>query len=147
MTNKEDQAERRRVLLQDQSARQGSTLKDFADAEFQIGSELGRFRGLSRETQVVGKGPIAYPRLPSSSPWSSPLPCEEPLIDATDCGDTYIGEPLGNPAEATSEHGRSPPTPALTLGHDPHVLQAPPSERPLAPGGGASKQPKFVRRV
>jgi hypothetical protein len=148
MTNREEMEEKRRIILQDQSARQGSTFKDFADAEFEVGSELGRFRGLSRETQVIGKSPIAYPRLPQNNPWASdPLGPEMP-IDATDCGDTYIGEPLGNPAEATSEHGRSPPTPALTLGHDPHVPQAPPASQSPTRGGGAPlNQSKFRRRI
>ena len=147
-SNREEQEEKLRVLLNDvrRDKHQHDTMHQRAIVE--MGQEYqGRFSKLRAEQQIRGTTPIAYPQLPQSSPWSSPLPCEEPLIDATDCGDTYIGEPLGNPAEATSEHGRSPPTPALTLGHDPHVLQAPPSERPLAPGGGASKQPKFVRRV
>jgi hypothetical protein len=82
----------------------------------------GRFSKLRAEQQIVGTTAIAYPTLPKSSPWASPLPSEEPLIDATDCGDTYVGEPLGNPREieATSEH--FPPTPyALTLGAAPHA--------------------------
>jgi hypothetical protein len=138
-SNKAEQEERRRVILQDQSARQGLTFKDFADAEFQIGSELGRFRGLSRETQVIGKSVISYPRLPSNSPWSSPLPCEEPLINATDCGD-QLGYPIDGNEPATPA-----PTPAQALGAV-RIAPAPPalSSSSRSRAGGATT---FRRRI
>ena len=141
-SNREEQADRLRTLLQDIRKP-----KDTLHGRTQIDDRGGRFAAMGKPV-ITGSTPgPQYPRLPSG-PWSEGLDqvsSPEPLIDATDCSDTYIGEPLGSPAEAMSEPAL--PIDALALGHDPHVLQAPPSERPLAPGGGASKQPKFVRRV
>jgi hypothetical protein len=113
----------------------------------EIGEEYqGRFSKLRAEQHIVGTTPIAYPKLPQSSPWASPLPCEEPLIDATDCGDTYVGEPLGSSAEATSEHGQSPPEPALTLGRGTAYAPGPTIKAPT-PDGRASLSTKFRRRI
>jgi hypothetical protein len=77
----------------------------------------GRYAAIGKP-HIVGTSPIAYPKI-ASGPWSEGIDqvsSPEPLYDATDCSDTYIGEPLGSPAEATSEPGQSPPKPALTLG-------------------------------
>ena len=146
-SNREEQEEKLRVLLNDvrRDKHQHDTMHQRAIVE--MGQEYqGRFSKLRAEQQIIGTTPIAYPQLPQSSPWSSPLPCEEPLIDATDCSDTYIGEPLGTPAEI--EATSAPSTPCAQTGRrGSHALASPPvEERPASPGG-VSNQPNFRRRI
>jgi hypothetical protein len=52
-----------------------------AHAEASIDEDRGgRFALVRKPATIVGAGPIAYPRLPEDSPWSSnPLPPEPPL--------------------------------------------------------------------
>jgi len=146
-SNREEQEKKRRVLLNDvrRDKHQHDTMHRRAITE--MGEEYqGRFAKLRVEQQIVGTTAIAYPTLPKSSPWSSPLPCEEPLIDATDCGDTYVGEPLGNPREI--EATSAPSTPYAQTGRrGSHALASPPVERSSASPGGVSNQPNFRRRV
>ena len=144
-SNKEEQAERRRVLLQDvrRDKYQSDTMHQRAITE--MGEEYqGRFSKLRTEQQIIGTTPIAYPTLPKSSPWSSPLPCEEPLVDQTDCGDTYIGEPLGTPAEIEATSARELPiTEARTLGRGFAYAPGPTIKAPTRDG----RAPTFKRRI
>jgi hypothetical protein len=80
MTSKEaEQAERRGVLKQDQSAREGSTLLDHSSGE----EPAGRWAHQAPPT-TIRSGPD-YPKLASSSPWASHVLPDEPLIDGSDC--------------------------------------------------------------
>jgi hypothetical protein len=137
----EEREERLRVLLQD--IRRS---KDTLHGRTQIDDRGGRYAAIGKP-MVVGTSPIAYPKI-SSGPWSEGLDqvsSPEPLVDQTDCGDTYVGEPLGNPREieATSEQGQSPPTPALALGVAPHTPAPPASKSPTHAGGDLT----FKRRI
>src|SRR5262249_14935797 len=91
MTSDRDlQRERLEVLKADRQWREGEKRGDTLHqrAQTELGQEFqGRFSRLHAEQQIIGSTTIAYPKLPSSSPWSSdPLGPEMP-IDATECGD------------------------------------------------------------
>jgi hypothetical protein len=147
-SDREIQEERRQIIRQDREFRDNakrhgaSTLHERAITE--VGSELGgRFAKLGRERQIVGAQPIAYPKLPSSSPWASSLPCEEPLSDQSDCADV-LGYPIDGNEQATS----APSTPYAQTGRrGSHALASPPVERSSASPGGVSNQPNFRRRL
>jgi hypothetical protein len=88
-----------------------------------------------------------YPKI-CSGPWSEGLDqvsSPEPLVDQTDCGDTYVGEPLGTPVEATSALS----TPYAQTGRrGSHTPASPPVERSSAsPGGVSLSTSNFKRRV
>ena len=131
--------EKLRVLLQDIRRP-----KDTFHARTQIDDRGGRYAAIGKPV-ITGSFPgPQYPRLPGG-PWSQSfdeVSAPEPLVDGSDCGDTYIGEPLGSEIEATSEPVL--PIDALTLGHDPHVLQAPPASKSPTHAGGALT---FKRRI
>jgi hypothetical protein len=87
--SKEDQAERMRVLREDQSTREArpkqSSNNDKQSSNNDGEAPGGRWAGQGKPKIVQG-GPDDYPRLPSSSPWAQPDPVgDEPLIDASDC--------------------------------------------------------------
>jgi hypothetical protein len=114
MSNKAEQEEKLRILLQDvrRDKHQPDTLHQRAITE--VGQELGgRFSPLRSEQHVVASTAIAYPRLPQNNPWASdPVPSES-LIDATDCGD-QLGYPIdGNepatPAQPSLAQADAPP--------------------------------------
>src|SRR5262249_13594716 len=151
-SNREEIEEKLRVLLNDvRRDKQSDTLHQRAITE--MGQEYaGRFSRLRAEQQIIGTTAIAYPQLPSSSPWASDPLGPEMRIDATDCGDrlNYSIDALG------SESCLDPPSedqdqdrPSLAgLGSrssssdaSPQAGVAPPLVRPLATNGGA--QPKF----
>jgi hypothetical protein len=57
---------------------QPTTMHGFAMAE--LAQPRGRFGEAEGKQFVVGSTPIAYPKLPASSPWAhDPVPNEEPL--------------------------------------------------------------------
>jgi hypothetical protein len=91
----EEQAERRRVLRNDQRVReQGSTYRDHTH----IDDAGGRFAAVNAAEIVGGTPTPIYPALPASSPWAGPdlVGREPPLgfeIDAL--------EPSSFPAQAT----------------------------------------------
>jgi hypothetical protein len=106
----------------------------------------GRYAAIGKP-HIVGTSPIAYPKI-ASGPWSEGIDqvsSPEPLVDATDCGDTYVGEPLGSPAEATS----APSTPYAQTGkRGSHTPASPPvEERPASPGGASLSTSNFRRRI
>ena len=108
----------------------------------------GRYSSLGKPV-ITGSTPgPQYPRLPSG-PWSQSIDevsAPEPLVDGSDCGDTYIGEPLGNPAEI--EATSAPSTPCAQTGRrGSHALASPPAEERPASPGGVSNQPNFRRRI
>jgi hypothetical protein len=162
MTDKAEQEERRRVILQDRNWREGQKRKPdtmFARAQTdeERSAEMGRFRHLTQH-HIVGTSPIAYPKLPPSSPWASPLPCEEPLIDGTDCG-----EELGYAIDGANGPG-SEPSPSGGTSDDQHngevspPLSPEPSDLPIAlarappvetasPGGAHPSKATFRRRI
>jgi hypothetical protein len=140
-SEREEQAERLRMLLQDIRGP-----KDTLHSRTATDDRGGRYAAIGKP-MVVGTSPIAYPKI-VSGPWSEGLDqvsSPEPLIDATDCGDKYIGEPLGTPAEATS----APSTPYAQTGRrGSHALASPPVEKfPASPGGVPLSTAKFVRRI
>jgi hypothetical protein len=74
----EEKAERIRVLLQDKSARDGTTYAERAAATAND-ERGGRFAGYQSPAAVVKGGPD-YPRIPSG-PWSEPDPTgQEPSL-------------------------------------------------------------------
>jgi hypothetical protein len=80
MTSKaEENAERIRVLRNDQAVRDGSTLSDFAQAEASV--DRGRYSHISKP--VIAKSSADYPQ--ASGPWSGEREPDEPLCDGTDC--------------------------------------------------------------
>jgi hypothetical protein len=137
--------EKLRVLLNDvrRDKHQHDTLHQRAITE--MGEEYaGRFSSLRTEQIIVGSSPIAYPAQPATSPWAcDPLGPEMPM-DATDCGDTYVGEPLGTPAEIDAT---SAPSLAQTGTCDPHVRASPPASKSPTHAGGAHSSKQFKRRV
>ena len=130
MTSK-DQAERLRVLLEGIR-----NPKDTMHHRTQFDDRGGRYAAIGKP-MVVGTSPIAYPKI-SSGPWSEGLDqvsSPEPLVDQTDCGDTYVGEPLGSPAEI--EATSAPSTPYAQTGtYDPHVRASPPASKSPTHAGG-----------
>src|SRR5262249_39965153 len=96
-SNREEIEEKLRVLLNDvRRDKQSDTLHQRAITE--MGQEYaGRFSRLRAEQQIIGTTAIAYPQLPSSSPWASDPLGPEMRIDATDCGDrlNYSIDALG----------------------------------------------------
>jgi hypothetical protein len=146
MTDREEREEKLRVLLNDvRRDKQPDTMH--ARAITEVGEEFGgRFAHLARNQTIVGTDPrLAMPRQPSSSPWASdPLGPEMPM-DATDCGDTYIGEPLGTPAEIDATSA----TPYAQTGkRGSHALASPPVEKfPASPGGAPLSNQSFRRRI
>ena len=140
MSNKAEQEEKLRILLQDvrRDKHQPDTLHQRAITE--VGQELGgRFSPLRSEQHVVASTAIAYPRLPQNNPWASdPVPSES-LIDATDCGD-QLGYPIDGNEPATPA-----PTPAQALGAV-RIAPAPPalSSSSRSRAGGATT---FRRRI
>src|SRR6516165_12349684 len=89
-TQPEEKAERIRVLLQDKSARDGTTYAQRAATDVDL-NPGGRFATYRAPATVVKGGPD-YPRIPSG-PWSEPDPTgiEPPLGVSGDAVD--IGEP------------------------------------------------------
>src|SRR5262245_14091407 len=90
-SERELQRERLEVLKSERAWREDQKRQPdtmHARAITEVGQEYqGRFSRLRAEQQIIGSTAIAYPQLPSSSPWASdPLGPEMP-IDATDCGD------------------------------------------------------------
>jgi len=93
-TQAEEKAERIRVLLQDKSARDGTTFAERAAAT--ANDERGGRFATYRAPATVVKGGPDYPRIPSG-PWSEPDPTgiEPPLGVSVDAVD--IGEPSSAP--------------------------------------------------
>jgi hypothetical protein len=131
MTSK-DQAERLRVLLEGIR-----NPKDTMHHRTQFDDRGGRYAAIGKP-MVVGTSPIAYPKI-SSGPWSEGLDqvsSPEPLVDQTDCGDTYVGEPLGSPAEIEATSAPSPHSlDAQTLGAVRIAPSPPVSKSPTHAGG------------
>jgi hypothetical protein len=101
----EEKAERIRVLLQDKSARDGTTYAERAAATAND-ERGGRFAGYQSPAAVV-KSAVDYPRLPSG-PWSEPDPTgtEPPLnysIDALE-GSASALEPSSAPIGAPTRN-------------------------------------------
>jgi hypothetical protein len=73
----EDQAERRRVLRNDQRAReQGSTLMDHSHNDL----AGGRFAQVGAQTVVGKTTPDPWPKMPKDNPWAhDPVPAECPF--------------------------------------------------------------------
>ena len=123
-------------------------LRDTLHSRTDIDDRGGRYAAMGKPV-ITGASPgPQYPRLPGG-PWSQSIDevsAPEPLVDGSDCGDTYIGEPLGNPAEI--EATSAPSTPCAQTGRrGSHALASPPvEERPASPGG-VSNQPNFRRRI
>jgi len=135
--------EKLRVLLQD-IRKPKDTMHSRTDTD----APGGRYSSLGKPF-VTGSTPgPQYPRLPSG-PWSEGLDqvsSPEPLVDQTDCGDTYTGEPLGNPREIDATSAPSTPY-AQTGTYDPHVRASPPASKSPTHAGGVSNQPNFRRRI
>ena len=103
--------------------------KDTMHARTQIDDRGGRYAAMGKPV-ITGSTPgPQYPRLPSG-PWSQGIDqvsSPEPLVDQTDCGDTYVGEPLGTPAEIEATSAPSTPyaqTSASAPGSPPVVAGA-----------------------
>jgi hypothetical protein len=86
-TDQEEQAERRRVLRNDERVREQSRNGDTSSYIDHYSPEMGGRFSTEGAAKVVGTTPNPYPPLPASSPWSGPdpVPPEDPLgyrIDA-----------------------------------------------------------------
>jgi hypothetical protein len=132
MTNSEiTMAEKREII-------RGQTFQSHAISE--ANQEQGRFAKINR---VEVTGVPRYPAQPPLSPWACDPLGPEMLIDATDCSDTYVGEPLGTPAEI--EATSAPSTPYAQTGRrGSHTPASTPVEEFSASPGGA---PTFKRRI
>jgi hypothetical protein len=95
-SNNSDQKERKAILKND-----ATTLHKFAQSE--AGEIGGRFA--KPATLNASQSAVHYPKLPTSSPWSSdPVPPEEPLgIDVSEA--PIVGEPAEVEASLNAEFG------------------------------------------
>ncbi len=117
--NETDQATRKAVIKHDQMA---TTYFERAQAE--IGSEMGRFKSLNKQTVVGASGGPVYPRLPPSSPFANdPVPPPEPLGFSVD-----EMEAVGTPQEVAASLADTP-------------LTAPTESSPAVETGGVSALP------
>jgi hypothetical protein len=88
------QKEKREVQASDRLARSTYFQHAQADPDLELG---GRFKKLTPST-VVGSGPVSYPRLPETSPWScDPCPPEPTLGYSVE-----EHEPVGGDAASTT---------------------------------------------
>jgi hypothetical protein len=87
MTKEEEQKEKREILLQDVSARTGSTYSDHTTLA--IPEPSGRFAQHSAKPTVIQSG-SDFPKI-KSGPWSRDHIPDEPLIDATGCASNIDG--------------------------------------------------------
>jgi hypothetical protein len=120
-----DQAERRRVVRNDERVRNGDTSTYLDHAHSDLG---GRFAVTERQT-ITGVVSPSPPPLPANSPWagSDPVPDEPPLgyaIDET--------PPCGEPHEFESPTGVPPVSPPVA------------TDDPAAPSGGVVQQIPLV---
>jgi|SRR6516165_2862511 hypothetical protein len=152
MTDREEQAERRRILLQDRNVRDSFHSRTIT--EFDSGSEMGRFKNYTQH-QVTSAQPVPqYPKLPSG-PWSESLDAltgiEPPLgfsIDEVEA-DGMLGVESSPSGETSDDQhsgevspSSSPEPPDLPIA----LADAPaPGALPVVAGAHSSKQ--FKRRV
>jgi hypothetical protein len=119
LTDQEEQAEKRRTLLNDARVREQSNTGTYLSHTH---SELGgRFSNVGAAL-VVGTTPNPYPPLPENNPWrSDPVPNEPPLgycIDAMPGFESSMAtssssvEATGDPADAPSSDDGVQQTPS-----------------------------------
>ena len=128
-SDQEDQAERRRILLNDARVREQSRNADTGTYLSHTHSELGGRFAVTDHQTITGVVSPAPPPLPSNSPWhgADPVPNERPLgfrIDAM----PELGSPTGvspvSPPVATDD-----PAPAPSGGSGPAPYSGLVSER------------------
>jgi len=117
--NVSSQAERKAVLRNDR-------LTYHAQAQADIGTELGgRFMKIAKQN-VVGASPIPYPKQPEGSPWASdPVGLEPPLGE-----DVNWQPPTGTLAEQQASAADTSPSTAAATGDA--VAAVPPASTPTA---------------
>jgi len=125
-TDQEEQAERRRVLLQDADVRrqqqEGSTYLD------QYHSEVGGRFSVTQNESVTGRVSPKPPPLPANSPWHGP----DPVPDEPPLGYRVDGCPNSNPRLVSLQYlHRSQLTTQLQL-HPAAVVQLPTVARCLS---------------
>jgi hypothetical protein len=111
-SDQEDQAERRRGLINDARVRDQSRNGDTSSYIDHYSPEMGgRFSNVGTAS-VVGQTPNPYPPLPENNPWrSDPVPAEPPLgyrIDAMPELETSTGVPPVSPPVATDDPADAP---------------------------------------
>jgi hypothetical protein len=144
MTNREEQEEKLRVILNDVKRDRPDTMHSRTDTD----APGGRYSSLGKPF-VTGATPgPQYPKI-SSGAWSEgidQLTGTEPPLGF----DVNEMEPVGTTAEiersATSAR-ELPITEARTLGRGSAYAPSPTIRETSAPGGGATNQPTFRRRI
>jgi hypothetical protein len=141
----DEMAERRRVLLQDASVREGSTYHQHAMADAQ--TPKGRFTA-EAHSSIVGQSADPWPKMPEGNPWAGPdLVGPEPPLSAHD-NPALLEQPPALPAQGNSGDAPSPTSlcdvaasPSFSSGDPGDGLVSQPSKHAPGRAPGSSLSP------